>query len=404
MKPEVSDAGAAQLPRGTLIMLAVMCGLSIASAYYAQPLLPAIGRAFGIPEASMGIMPMLTQIGIALGVLLFVPLGDIVDERKLILALIGAHVVALALLASSRSTGMLQGSSALLGVTTVTPYLLPAFAAKLTPAGQRGQVTGLLARGIFAGILLARTASGYVGFYLSWSAIYWIASAGVLAMGVMFYRALPGTQPHSQLAYRSLLASLWTVFAQQPALRRATLTQSLIFGAFNAFWVTLAFYLETPRFHMPSYVAGLFGVIGVAGAFVAPIVGKLADRRGVQFAVRLGTGLALLSWVAFALIGNTLAGLVIGVLLLDLGTTASHVSNQTIIYQLGRHISSRVTTLYILGCFVGASVLSSLSTLVWAHWGWHGVCTLGFVVTLAACAVNGLPPYRRALRTGRDMA
>lgn len=393
MKPEIADV-ALTMPRGTLIMLALMCGLSIASAYYAQPLLPAIGRGLGMAQASMGIIPMLTQLGIALGVLLFLPLGDIVDERKLILALIGAHVLALTLVAASSSAGMLRWSSALLGLTTVTPYLLPAFAAKLTPAAQRGQVTGLLARGIFAGILLARTASGYVGFYWSWHAIYWIAAIGMLAMGVLFYRRLPATRPDTRLAYHKLLASLVTVFAAQPALRRSTFVQGLIFGAFNAFWVTLAFYLETPLFRLPSYVAGLFGVIGVAGAFVAPLVGRLADRRSPRFSLRLGTGVALLSWLVFAMFGGSLVGLAVGVLLLDLGTTASHVSNQAIIFQIGRNIGSRVTTLYILGCFIGASVLSPLSILMWAHARWPGVCALGLATTLGACAFAWLPSRR----------
>jgi predicted MFS family arabinose efflux permease len=397
MNSAVSDR-ATGLPGGSLIMLAAMCGLSVASAYYAQPLLPTIGRAFHISEASIGILPMLTQIGIACGVLLFLPLGDIVDERKLIVAMAGAQVLALVLIGASQSAGMLRWSSALLGVTTVTPYLLPAFAVKLTPPEQRGHVTGLIARGLFGGVLLARTASGYVGYYLSWNAIYWIAAVGMLAMSVLFYRTMPGTRPDTQLPYRSLLGSLWSVFTLQPAVRRAMLSQGLVFGSFNALWVTLAYYLESPLFRLPSYVAGLFGVIGLGGTLMAPLIGKLADRRGPVFSVRLGTSVVLIAWLTFAVLGHALWGLIAGVILLDLGVTASHVSNQARIYQLGREIGSRVTTLYILGCFAGASVLSPLSTLMWSRWAWPGVYTLGFVAALIACAVCWLPQVQRSPR------
>ncbi|MFL9959520.1 MFS transporter [Paraburkholderia nemoris] len=383
------------LTRATLVLLALMCGISIGSAYYAQPLLPAIGRALHVSDAAMGLVPMLTQIGIGAGVLIFMPLGDIVDNRKLILLLVSAHVVTLALVASSSTAGMLYWSSALMGLTTVAPYLLPPFAAKLSPPESRGHVTGFLARGFFAGILLARTVSGYVGYYLAWHAVYWIALASMLVIAALFARHAPTSKPTLRLGYGQLLRSLATVFLQEPQLRLAALTQGLLFGAFNAFWTSLAFYLETPQFHLPSYVAGLFGVIGLAGALGAPLFGKLADRRGPEFAVKLGTSIALLSWVVFMFPGGRLAGLMVGVLLLDLGITASHISNQAIIYRLAPEIRSRVTTLYILGLFTGGASLSRLATLAWSAYGWYGVCTLGFVATAIAAVVNFVPGKRR---------
>jgi predicted MFS family arabinose efflux permease len=386
------------LTRGITVLLTVMCGISIGSVYYAQPLLPDIGRALHVSEAAMGLVPMLTQIGIAIGVMLFLPLGDVVDDRKLILWLISAHVVALGLVASSRSSVMLNGASAIMGLTTVIPYLLPAYAAKLAPAAERGRVTGMLARGIFAGILLARTVSGYVGYFLAWHAVYWIALVAMVVMGILFSRKLPSTRPTLQLSYLQLMRSLVPLVVKEPRLRLATLTQGLMFGGFNAFWTTLAFYLETPQFHLPSYAAGLFGVVGVAGALSAPVFGKLADRRGSEFAVRLGTVVALAAWAVFGLAGGSVTGLIVGVLLLDLGITACHVSNQTIIYQLGTEVRSRVTTLYILGLFVGAAIFSRLSTVVWADWGWPGVCTMGFLVTLIAVLANVAPMVKRMAR------
>ena len=381
----------AGLSRGVIVMLSVMCGVSIASAYYAQPLLPAIGRSLNVSETLMGLVPMLTQIGIGVGVVLLLPLGDIIDGRRLILGLIGAHIVALATVASAQSAMALNWLSFTMGLTTVTPYLLPAFAAKLTPLAQRGHVTGLLARGVFAGILLARTLSAYVGYFSGWRTIYWIAVVAMLGMGALLVRKLPSSPPQLKLSYSTLLRSLVTVFAEHRTLRIAALTQGLLFGGFNAFWITLSFYLESPRFHAASYVSGLFGIIGLVGAMAAPVFGRLADQRGPVFAVRIGSLITLGAWAVFATVGGTLAGLVVGVLLLDLGTTACHVSNQAVIYRLGSEVRSRVTTLYILGLFVGAAVLSPLATFAWAHVGWIGVCAVGSVATLLAVVANHLP-------------
>jgi predicted MFS family arabinose efflux permease len=379
------------LTRSVVITLAVTCGIGIGSAYYAQPLLPLIGRTFGVADEAMGSLPMATQVGIAFGVLLLLPLGDVLDPRKLILAIISAHLLTLAAVALSPTIGALHGASLALGLTTVTPYLIPAFAARLAPPERRGQVTGLMAQGIFAGILLARSASAALTHVSDWRTIYVLAFVAMLVMAILFGALVPGLRPSpsaSTLPYVKLVASLGSVFRQQSRLRLAALTQGLLFGAFNVFWITLAFQLETPPFDVPGYVAGLFGIIGLVGAFAAPLFGSLADRKGGRFAVRAGTLVALSAWVVFALFGNHLAGLIVGVILLDLGTTACHVSNQTIIYQLGADIRSRVTTVYILGLFVGAAVLSPLAMWVWAHAGWIGVCALGGGATLIAVAAN----------------
>ncbi|MDB5989459.1 MAG: putative arabinose efflux permease, family [Herbaspirillum sp.] len=378
-------------PIGLIRLMALMCGVSIASAYYAQPLLADIGRSFGVSESVAGALPMYAQFGIAVGSLLFLPLGDIVDERKLVLTMSLAHIATLILVALSPSMRSLIPAMALMGLSTITPYLLPAYAAKIVGPERRGHVTGQLARGIFAGILLARTASGYVGHYFKWNTIYWVASIAMLVMTWILSRRLPSTTPRSDLSYGALLRSLLTVFRTESQLRYAAVRQGLMFGAFNAFWISLVFLLEGPEFRMESDTAGLFGVVGVAGALAAPVFGKLADRRGPLYSVRLGTMLATLSWVVLAAFGHSLIGLVVGVLMLDLGVTASHVSNQTIIYQLGAEIRGRVSTIYILGLFIGGALLSGVTAMVWSHLGWYGVCALGAAATALAfvCSFSG---------------
>lgn len=387
-EPQSVSAPPQGLSRGVVWMLAVMCGVSIASAYYAQPLLPTIGRSLGVSDAAMGLLPMITQLGIGAGVLLLMPLGDIVDGRKLILVLVGLHAVALGAVGSSTTAAMLNTASLGMGLTLVTPYLLPAFAARLTPASNRGQVTGTLAGGIFAGILLARTASGYLGYFLGWQAVYWVALGALLVMGAWFAWKIPAVKGVSPLGYLQLMVSLPGILQRHRSLQVAALTQGLLFGGFNVFWISLAFYLEAPQFRLPSYVAGLFGLIGLVGVLAAPAFGRLADRRGAAFAVRLGTRVTLLAWLGMALFGGHLPGLIVGVVLLDLGTTACHIANQTTVYQLGDEIRSRVATLYILGLFVGASVLSPLAAVAWSHGGWIAVCLLGGMASLLAVLVN----------------
>lgn len=376
------------VPNGLIGLLALMCGVSIASAYYAQPLLAEIGRAFGMANSVSAAIPMVTQLGIAVGALLFLPLGDIIDDRKLMLTLASAHIITLLAVAAAPGARSLMAAMAVMGLSTITPYLLPAYAAKIVAPERRGHVTGLLARGIFAGILLARTASGYVGHYFAWNTIYWIAAVLMLVMTVLLARRMPSAPPRSGLRYGALLASLFSVWRTQPRLRHAALRQGLMFGAFNAFWISLVFLLEGPHFHLGSDSAGLFGVVGVAGALAAPLFGELADRRGPLFAVRIGTATATLSWLICAASGQSLIGLTIAVLLLDLGVTASHVSNQAIIYQLGQEIRGRVTTIYILGLFIGGGMLSGLTALVWSHFGWGGVCALGFIACGSAFALS----------------
>ncbi|OON64619.1 hypothetical protein B0920_04665 [Massilia sp. KIM] len=387
----------ASLPAGLIRLLALMCGVSIASAYYSQPLLGEIGRAFNMSEQLAGAIPMFTQLGIALGALLFLPLGDIVDDRKLILGMVASHVGALVLVTLAPDTPTLLGAMVLMGLTTVTPYLLPAYAAKLAGPAQRGQVAGLLAQGSFAGILLARTASGFVGHHLGWSTIYWIASAAMIVLGLVLARRMPGIRQQARLGYAALLGSLLAIFRAQPELRRAAARQGLVFGAFNAFWISLVFLLEGPAFNLGSDTAGLFGVIGFAGALAAPLFGKLADRRGARFAVRAGTGMATASWLVFAGWGDSLAGLAAGVLLLDLGVTASDVSNQAIIYRLGEDIRGRVTTIYILGLFIGGGTMAGLSALSWSSFGWHGVCALGALACALAFALGASPRRQEGL-------
>lgn len=366
--------------------MAIACGMSVANGYYNQPLLAQIERSLDISVQQVGLMPMFTQIGIAIGVFLLVPLGDLVESRRLMMIMLCANAGALVAVALAPSLNWLIVSSLVMGITTVVPYLIPPFAAHLAAPQERGKVVGMITSGIFFGILLARTVSGFVGAAFGWRSMYAIASGLMIFLAIILLRFLPTSQPSSRMSYPQLIRSLWELVTQQPLLRQAAIVQAMLFGTFNAFWTTLIFLLESPSYHYGSQVAGLFGLIGVIGAMAAPLVGRLADRKGPRLAVGIAIAITLASWVVLWLFGYQLLGLIVGVILLDLGVQAGHVSNQALIYSLLPEARSRLNTVYVVLAFVGAAIGSSLAAYSWSVWQWQGVSILSLFMVFVAGA------------------
>lgn len=357
-------------------MMAIACGITIANLYYNQPLLGLLATEFNTSARAVGLIPTLTQIGYALGILLLVPMGDLWERRRLIVGMMALTAVALAFAASSPSLGWLIVASFMVGVTTIAAQVIIPFVAVLVRPQERGEAVGLLMSGVFIGILLARTVSGFVGEHLGWRAMYWIASGLMLLLAGIMVKVLPRSQPALKTSYAGLMRSLIHLFRTEPRLQRASLTGAMTFGAFSAFWSTLAFLLEQPPYHYGSDVVGLFGLIGVAGAAIAPIAGKIADARSPRFAVGLGLITTVFSLVVIWAFGYYLWGLIVGVIVMDLGVQATQISNQTRIYQLPTEIHSRLNAVYIMFYFVGGALGSFLGAFAWSNFGWSGVCVL----------------------------
>ena len=366
--------------------MATACGLAIANVYYNQPLL-ALMRASYPDDDAVAFIPTATQFGYAVGLFCLVPLGDIVPRRRLIVLQFIALSVALAVFASAGNVAALIAASIVMGfVATVSQQILP-FAASLAPAQARGAAVGAVMSGLFAGILLSRTLAGFVGMHLGWRSMFWISAPLALLGAAIMQVILPLTRPDSPLRYLQAERSLLTLWTEESNLRRATIVQGLLFGAFLAFWTILSLHLREPAFDRGADVAGAFGIIGLAGIVAAPMTGRLADRRGAHPVVMTGVVLTFLSWVVFAL-WSSIAGLIAGVLLMDLGIQAALISNQQIIFALRPEARNRCNTVFMTGVFLGGTIGSTGAAFAYAHAGWTGTCAFGAALTLVAFAVQ----------------
>jgi predicted MFS family arabinose efflux permease len=387
-------AGGAETP--SVWLLAATAGAAVANLYYNQPLLPEIGHSFGVSDGRTGFVSTATQIGYAIGLLLFVPLGDVLERRRLMIGLLVAVALSLGGAAAAPTLGILVLASLAIGVTTIVPQLVIPFGAGLVGPEQRGRIVGRIMGGLLIGILAARVVAGVVGSVIGWRAMFAVASVLMLLLALALARALSPSLPATRMRYTALLRSLGTLTRDEPVLRDASVIGALVFLAFSAFWTTLAFRLLLPPLHYGSSVAGMFGLVGIVGASAAPLVGRLADVRTPRSTVGIGLILITLSFLLFLFAGHTLSGLVAGVIILDAGMQTVGVSNQARIYRLPEPLHNRLNTIYMVSYFVGGSIGSALGVWAWRVWRWNGVCMVGIGALVIAGAVYEFGRHRLA--------
>lgn len=372
--------------------LAAGAGLSVASIYYSQPMLDIISRQFNAGIGAVGMVPMLTQAGYALGILLLAPLGDRHDRRTIIFIKGLLLVAALLLCGFSGGLSALLVASFITGLTaTVAQDIVPASAA-LAPERSRGKIVGTVMTGLLVGILLSRVVSGVVAEYFGWRTMYMIAALAVLLITLTLWRVLPRFAPGTSVSYPRLLLSLVHLWRHHQTLRRAALAQGLLSVAFSAFWSTLALMLSD-RFHLDSAVAGAFGLAGAAGAMAAPLAGSFADRIGPARVTQAGAALVTISFALMFLlpllpIPAQLALIVLCTIGFDLGVQATLVAHQTLVYGLAPEARSRLNALLFTVVFIGMATGAALGSLALAHWGWNGVVALATLAGAAALAVR----------------
>lgn len=393
------------IERRTVGVMSVACAISVANIYYCQPLLSDIGRSLGVSDRAIGYLPMWTQTGTALGMLAFVPLGDMFPRRKMIVIMCVVTSLVVAMMALAPNLALVDAAGFASGVSGSVPHLILPFAAKLAPPNRRGRIVGTVLSGLLFGILSARLVSGFVGDLFGWRAMYWIAAALMFALAITARYALPDDHPEPGLRYGELARSIVQLVWNQPVLRESAMTGGMLFGAFSGFWATLVFFLATPPYHYGSRVAGLFGIVGAVGVSFAPLAGRLTDHRGPAFTVFLAIVTALGSYAVFDLTGQVIWGLIAGVILLDLGVQAGHVANQTRIYSLIPEARSRLNTVYMVSYFLGGSLGSALGAYGWSRWGWNGVCAAGAIqlVVALACSAAGAARRSRAVPESATM-
>ncbi len=367
--------------------MSVSAGLVVANLYYNQPLLHEISMSFGVSESAVSNVALATQLGYALGLLFIIPLGDKVANHKILqydFLLMVASLIAAAL---SDSLWWLVFSSFLIGFSSAIPQLFVPMAAQLSDDNGRGRAIGIVMSGLLIGILGSRVISGYVGEAFGWRVMYYAAAILMVVLFVLLRIKLPILKPHFPGSYGSLLKSILHYFRTEPSLRLASLRGALAFAGLSAFWTTLVFLMED-NFGYGSTITGLFGLLGIVGALGATVFGKLNDRINKNRLISIAALLLIATWVLFFFSENWLIGIIIGVILIDLGLQALHITNQNIIFSKNPEGRNRVNTVYMVSFFIGGSLGTTLGAIAWQYWEWKGVAALGFFLSAALLACH----------------
>lgn len=376
----------ATLSRSLVWLFAIASGLSVANVYYAQPLLDALARDFGISQAAVGGVITATQAGCALALLFLVPLGDRVDRRRLMVMQLLALIAALVTVGMAQSAAALLAGMLAVGMlgTAMTQGLI-AYAASAAAPHEQGRVVGAAQGGVFIGLLLARVFAGGVSDLAGWRGVYFCAAILMLIIAIPLWRRLPALPPSSSgLSYTRLLASMLTLLREEKVLQVRGMLALLMFAAFNIFWSALVLPLSAPPYRFSHTAIGMFGLVGVVGALAASHAGQWADRGYAQFTSAMALAVLLLAWWPLSLMTHSLLALLIGIVLLDLGGQALHVTNQSLIFRTRPEAHSRLVGLYMLFYAVGSGLGAIGTTVTYAHLGWQGVCLLGASVSLLA--------------------
>lgn len=366
-------------------LFAVTSGLAVANVYFAQPLLEIIALSLNVAVDSIGIVVTATQVGYAIGLLFLVPLGDILDRKKLISLMLITSTVALIAVACAPGFAVLLAAMVTVGLMAVVVQIFVAYASTLASPDQRGKAVGTVTSGVVLGILLARFVAGAMADLAGWRAVYLLSSGLIFVMTLILLKALP-SQPRAQASqgYRQLLTSVLSLFLTLKILRVRAILALLIFMSFSILWTSLALPLTATPFYMTHTQIGMFGFAGIAGALAASRAGKWADKGFAQRVTGIALAILFISWLPMGMANHSVLLLIAGVILLDFAVQAVHVTNQSLIFAARPDATSRLVGAYMFFYSVGSGIGAIAATQVYAHWGWHGVCLLGAMVSLSA--------------------
>ncbi|KPD05393.1 MFS transporter [Aneurinibacillus migulanus] len=369
------------IPTWLTILLATACGIIVANLYYAQPLVGVISSSIGLSANSSGFIVTLTQIGYVVGLLFIVPMGDIVENRKLIVVSLLFTAVALVITAVSKQAMLFLAASFVIGLGSVATQVLVPFASYLASESSRGRVVGNVMSGLLLGIMLSRPLSSLIADFFGWHAVFALSATAVIILTIVLSKVLPTRKPSADTHYTALLGSMWHLLRTTPILRRRAAYHACVFASFSLFWTTVPQLLFSPAFHFSQKGIALFALVGVAGAVATPVAGRLADRG----LTRPATGIALLTVVIsllLPLIVQTsspigIAVLVISSLLLDAGVSANLVLGQRALFSLNPEIRSRLNGLFMAIFFFGGAIGSAIGGWAYAVGGWSTALWIG---------------------------
>ncbi|HEY6759513.1 MAG TPA: MFS transporter [Baekduia sp.] len=376
--------------------MALACGASAANLYYAQPLLDVIAQDLGVSAAVAGLLVTASQVGYAAGLLLLVPLGDLLDRRRMVSRMLLVAAAGLAVAAAAPAFAVLAVAIAVVGVTSVVAQVLVPLAGTLAPEHDRGKVVGNVMSGLLLGILLARTASGLIAEVGGWRSVYVIGAVLMVVLAGVLARALPSTPPVTDLSYGPALRSVFALVRDEPVLRRRMVYGAAGMASFSVVWTAIAFLLSGAPYNYGEGTIGLFGLVGLVGAVAAQGAGRLNDRGSGHASTGAFLVVIALAWGLIALGKTSLVALIAGIVLLDLGIQGQHILNQSTIYTLHADVRSRVTTAYMTNNFAFAALGSAGASWAWSAGGWGAVSALGLGLAAVALVAWGLEHVQTA--------
>lgn len=373
------------LSRYQTFLFAITCAMAVANVYFAQPLLESMAASLSVSPGTIGIVVTATQAGYAVGLLFIVPLGDLLNRKKLILTQMLLSAVALCAVGLAQDWGMLLGAMVLVGLMAVVVQVVVAYAATLASPEQRGEAVGTVTSGVVLGILLARFVSGAVADLAGWRGVYFVSAALMVAMALVLFRTMPASaKPPAQGSYWKLLGSVFELYLTERTLRVRGTFALLIFAAFSVLWTSMVLPLSAPPLSLSHTQIGLFGLAGVAGALAAARAGRLADQGLGNRTTGIALALLTLSWLPTAFVESSLLAMVVGVVLLDFAVQAVHVTNQSLIFAARPDAQSRLVGAYMCFYSVGSGLGAIAATYTYAHFGWVAVCLLGAGISVVA--------------------
>ncbi|WP_110956041.1 MFS transporter [Anaerosinus massiliensis] len=366
-----------ELNQFLILLMSIASAICAANLYYAQPLLSNLSTYFHVSSTVIGIPATIIQIGFAIGLIFIVPLGDIVNQRSLIIVMLLCSMAALLELSFATNIIWFTIGSLFVGITSIAQMVLVTLAAHLANPASRGRVIGTVMSGVLIGMQLSRTFSGVIGTYYGWQVVYLIAAVMIGILIIIFYFYLPQSAPNAAMSYGKLIASLGSILRNQSILRSSSLIGAMMFASFSAFWTTLSFLLKSPVYNLGAQMAGMLGLIGAVGALAASVAGRVVDKKGDYFTLTIGISLSMVGVMCFWMIGYQMWGLVLGIILLSIGVQTAQIANQAKINTLDAALRSRNNGVYMAFYFIGGAIGSFLGSYFWGLSGWTGVCILG---------------------------
>lgn len=378
-------ASTSSLSRYQTFLFAVTCALAVSNVYFAQPLLESIAASLSVSPGTIGIVVTATQAGYAVGLLFIVPLGDLLNRKKLILTQLLLSALALCAVGLAQTWGMLLGAMVLVGLMAVVVQVVVAYAATLASPEQRGEAIGTVTSGVVLGILLARFVSGAVADLAGWRGVYFVSAILMVGIALVLFRTMPAsTTPPARGGYWQLLRSVFQLYLTERTLRVRGTFALLIFAAFSVLWTSMVLPLSAPPLSLSHTQIGLFGLAGVAGALAAARAGQLADQGLGNRTTGVALALLTFSWLPTAFVESSLLAMIAGVVLLDFAVQAVHVTNQSLIFAARPDAQSRLVGAYMCFYSVGSGLGAIAATYTYAHFGWVAVCILGAAISAVA--------------------